>query len=78
MLIPCSVLKVSRASCQTRDQWLTALDLNPLSTPFTITKSDCTSCKVKEDMSNYWTPLLYFMGDDGTFTEVQTVGGMLA
>ncbi|KAH7383534.1 hypothetical protein BKA64DRAFT_160850 [Cadophora sp. MPI-SDFR-AT-0126] len=40
--------------------------------------SDCTSCEVAEDKSVYWHPALYFQGDDGEFTLVDQVGGMLA
>lgn len=34
----------------------------------------CSSCPIKEDMSNYWTPKLYFQAKDGTFQSVPTVG----
>jgi hypothetical protein len=34
----------------------------------------CSSCPVKEDMSNYWTPKLYYHAQDGTFQSVPTVG----
>ena len=30
-----------------------------------LLKSNCTSCGVKEDKSAYWTPAMYFVGDDG-------------
>ncbi|ODQ56240.1 WSC-domain-containing protein [Saitoella complicata NRRL Y-17804] len=40
--------------------------------------SDCTSCMVQEDMSNYWTPSLYWQNEDGTFQDVPQVGGMTA
>ncbi|KAF2432321.1 WSC-domain-containing protein [Tothia fuscella] len=36
--------------------------------------SKCSSCPIKQDLSNYWTPKLYFQGGDGTFTSVPTVG----
>jgi hypothetical protein len=36
--------------------------------------SKCSSCPIKQDFSNYWTPKLYFQGQDGTFTSVPTVG----
>ncbi|GAA5966294.1 hypothetical protein JCM3765_005246 [Sporobolomyces pararoseus] len=39
--------------------------------------SDCTSCLVKQDMSNYWTPQLYFQWANGSFSSVSTVGGGL-
>ncbi|KAG9234208.1 hypothetical protein BJ875DRAFT_504869 [Amylocarpus encephaloides] len=38
-------------------------------------KSTCSSCTVKEDMSNYWVPTLYYKGPDGKFTEVTQTGG---
>ena len=34
----------------------------------------CSSCPIKQDMSNYWTPKLYYMAQDGTFQSVPTVG----
>ncbi|GAA5843512.1 hypothetical protein JCM3766R1_004355 [Sporobolomyces carnicolor] len=40
------------------------------------TKSDCTSCQVKQDLSNYWTPQLYFAWKNGSFTSVGG-GGLL-
>jgi hypothetical protein len=33
---------------------------------------------VKQDLSAYWTPALYFMGSDGKTQLVDQVGGMLA
>ncbi|KAI6093158.1 hypothetical protein F4821DRAFT_76382 [Hypoxylon rubiginosum] len=39
----------------------------------------CTSCAVKQDMSAYWTPGVYFQdGDTGEFEIVRQVGGMLS
>ncbi|KXJ95039.1 WSC domain-containing protein [Microdochium bolleyi] len=40
-------------------------------------RATCTTCKVKEDMSNYWFPNLYFQGKDGSFTAVKQTGGAL-
>ncbi|KAL2067524.1 hypothetical protein VTL71DRAFT_1949 [Oculimacula yallundae] len=40
--------------------------------------AECTSCEVTQDKSVYWTPALYFLGDDGKYTLVEQVGGMLA
>jgi hypothetical protein len=40
--------------------------------------AQCTSCIVKEDKSAYWHPALYFKSDDGLFSMVPEVGGMLA
>ncbi|GAA6018326.1 hypothetical protein JCM11491_005934 [Sporobolomyces phaffii] len=33
-------------------------------------RSECTSCNVKQDLSNYWTPQLYFAWKNGSFTSV--------
>ncbi|KAF1986519.1 hypothetical protein K402DRAFT_332352 [Aulographum hederae CBS 113979] len=40
--------------------------------------SDCTSCRVTQDKSAYWTPPLNFMYPNGTTVAVPQVGGMLA
>ncbi|GAA5887634.1 hypothetical protein JCM16303_001455 [Sporobolomyces ruberrimus] len=37
-------------------------------------KGDCASCKVKQDMSNYWTPYLYFHWKNGSFTALREPG----
>ncbi|BGP05739.1 hypothetical protein JCM10049v2_001552 [Rhodotorula toruloides] len=42
-----------------------------------LRQSACTSCLVKQDMSNYWTPQLYFQWANGSFTDVNVVGGGL-
>ena len=36
-----------------------------------LKKSTCTSSLVKNDLSAYWTPKLYFHADDGTFEPVE-------
>jgi hypothetical protein len=36
--------------------------------------SQCSSCPIKQDLSNYWTPKLYYQAQDGTFQSVPTVG----
>lgn len=36
--------------------------------------SKCSSCPIKQDLSNYWTPKLYYQAQDGTFQSVRTVG----
>ncbi|KAM0720206.1 hypothetical protein Q7P37_004342 [Cladosporium fusiforme] len=36
--------------------------------------STCSSCAIKKDLSNYWTPKLYFMAEDGTFEDVPQAG----
>ncbi len=43
-----------------------------------LRQGSCSSCRVKEDKSAYWTPSLYFQ-DDATkkFELVDQVGGML-
>ena len=35
----------------------------------------CSSCEIKEDMSNYWTPQLYAKAKNGTFFQVPVAGG---
>ena len=37
-------------------------------------KATCTSCMAKQDNSNYWTPILYYQGQDGQFTIVPQNG----
>lgn len=32
--------------------------------------STCTTCRYKEDKSNYWTAVLYFKASNGTYTRV--------
>ena len=39
-----------------------SLDLPELST--------CTTCRFKEDFSNYWTAVMYFKHTNGSFTRV--------
>lgn len=39
--------------------------------------SSCSTCKVTADLSNYWTPSLYYRGQNGKFTSVGQAGGML-
>ncbi|KAA8642019.1 hypothetical protein EYZ11_003950 [Aspergillus tanneri] len=36
--------------------------------------SDCSSCPIKQDLSNYWTPKLYFHAENGSFISVPQVG----
>lgn len=36
--------------------------------------STCSSCLVKEDSSNYWTPILYYKAQNGSFTMVPQDG----
>lgn len=36
--------------------------------------SQCSSCTIKQDFSNYWTPQLFYHAADGTFTPVPVVG----
>ncbi|KAF4991656.1 hypothetical protein FGRMN_7668 [Fusarium graminum] len=43
----------------------------------TARASTCTTCKAREDLSNYWVPNLYYRAPDGTFEDVPQVGGML-
>jgi hypothetical protein len=37
--------------------------------------STCTTCVVTKDLSNYWTPTLYFRAQNGSFIAVNQVGG---
>ncbi|KAF5573947.1 WSC domain-containing protein [Fusarium pseudoanthophilum] len=43
----------------------------------TARASTCTTCKAREDLSNYWIPNLYYRAPDGTFEDVPQTGGML-
>lgn len=36
--------------------------------------SECSSCPIKQDLSNYWTPSLYYMAENGTFESVVQSG----
>lgn len=40
--------------------------------------SKCSSCPIKADLSNYWTPKLYFQYANGSFQSVPTVGDSMA
>ncbi|KAI9715377.1 MAG: hypothetical protein M1812_006022 [Candelaria pacifica] len=37
--------------------------------------SSCSSCLIQKDMSNYWTPALYFQAANGSFESVKPAGG---
>ena len=37
--------------------------------------SNCTTCRVTKDMSNYWFPKMYYHADNGSFIEVPLTGG---
>lgn len=37
----------------------------------TAMESTCTSSKIKNDLSNYWTPKLYFQSDNGSLHDVE-------
>lgn len=37
--------------------------------------SQCSTCTVQKDLSNYWIPSLWYAGENGTFTDVKQVGG---
>ncbi|KAK4157616.1 hypothetical protein C8A00DRAFT_40042 [Chaetomidium leptoderma] len=43
-----------------------------------LANGECTSCGVAEDKSAYWAPNVYFKHANGSYQEVQQVGGMLA
>lgn len=36
--------------------------------------SSCSTCNIKQDLSNYWTPKLYFKAQNGSFLDVPIVG----
>jgi len=36
--------------------------------------SQCSSCEIKQDLSNYWTPMLYYQAQNGSFTRVPLAG----
>ena len=36
--------------------------------------ASCSSCPITQDLSNYWTPVLYYKARDGTFTKVPQAG----
>ena len=36
--------------------------------------SKCSSCEIKEDMSNYWTPQLFVHAKNGSFSPVPVAG----
>jgi hypothetical protein len=40
-------------------------------------KSTCSSCKVTQDMSNYWVPNLYYKVKNGSFISVPQISGVL-
>ncbi len=37
-------------------------------------ESPCSSCPIKQDLSNYWTPVLYYRAENGSFVSVPQVG----
>ncbi|EEY18202.1 WSC domain-containing protein [Verticillium alfalfae VaMs.102] len=39
--------------------------------------SACSTCKVRQDLSNYWIPNLYYESENGKFETVKQLGGML-
>jgi hypothetical protein len=38
--------------------------------------SQCSSCTVEKDFSNYWTPNLWFHHENGSFSSVEQSGGV--
>lgn len=38
--------------------------------------STCTSCQFKEDLSNYWTAVLFFKAHNGTYKRVPIRGNV--
>lgn len=39
-----------------------------------VSQSTCTSCSFKEDLSNYWTAVMFFKAKNGTYKRVPQVG----
>jgi hypothetical protein len=37
-------------------------------------ESTCTTCQFTEDFSNYWTAVLYFRAQNGTYKRVRQLG----
>lgn len=40
------------------------------------TTSTCTTCEFSEDFSNYWTAVLYFRAQNGTYRRVPLTGNI--
>ncbi|KZV98398.1 WSC-domain-containing protein [Exidia glandulosa HHB12029] len=38
-------------------------------------KSSCSTCQARSDLSNYWTPNLYYRAKNGSFHNVNQIGG---
>ena len=38
--------------------------------------SNCTTCAISKDLSNYWVPTVYFHAPNGSFISAQQVGGV--
>jgi hypothetical protein len=38
--------------------------------------SNCTTCGVSKDLSNYWVPKVYFHAANGSYISVEQVGGV--
>lgn len=36
--------------------------------------SQCSTCNIKQDLSNYWSPKLYFRAQNGSFLDVPIIG----
>jgi hypothetical protein len=51
-----------------------AFNMNKKMTYEETQKSSCSSCAIKQDLSNYWTPKLYYHAQNGSFISVPEVG----
>lgn len=51
-----------------------AFNMNKRMTYKDTQQSKCSSCLIKQDLSNYWTPKLYYHGENGSYTSVPMVG----
>lgn len=36
--------------------------------------SQCSTCNIKQDLSNYWSPKMYFHAQNGSFLDVPIIG----
>lgn len=51
-----------------------AFNMNKNMTYKELRSSKCSSCLIKQDLSNYWTPKLYYHAKNGSFISVPMVG----
>lgn len=51
-----------------------AFDMNKIMTYEETQTSTCSSCPIKQDLSLYWTPKLYYQYENGSFNSVPVLG----